>query len=163
MESRPKSRIALTFSLLAVPFLLLTGCSKKPAFGVVSGKVSMGNTPLSSGTISFVSIAGGIPVSGPINADGTYRVDGVPAGDCLVSIVDPTDPNVASEQGMVQKRFGQQVENGLAEPQALPAPIIKHAVPNWYGDPVTSGLSVKVQDLQQGETTYEIVLSNKQP
>jgi len=71
--------------LLAAAALTSTGCGGS-ATATVSGKVSSNGVPLKGGNVSFVSTEGKRTVSGPINEDGTYKLEKVPVGKVKVVV-----------------------------------------------------------------------------
>jgi hypothetical protein len=106
--------VALLLALAAV-----AGCGGPRT---VSGKVSYKGKPLGKGQISFVGL--GKSVSGTINADGTYVVTDVPAGEVTATVV--------SYYVEGEAKFG-------LTPLKT-APPMKSAIPTKYNDPKTSGL-----------------------
>ena len=68
----------------------LAGCGKQTA--TVSGKLTVGGTPLPFGTVNILA-AEGVPQEGKINPDGSYTVLNVPRGPVkiLVTAIDPEE------------------------------------------------------------------------
>lgn len=63
------------------------GCGPPPTSGVVRGRVSVGDRPLSGGVIGFHSTQDAARWSaGQIAVDGTYLVPDAPLGPCAVTI-----------------------------------------------------------------------------
>jgi hypothetical protein len=89
----------------------------------VTGKVSYNGKPLGKGQISFVG-SGGKSASGTINADGTFVVTDVPAGEVTATVV--------SYYVEGEAKFG------LTPLKS--APPMRSAIPTKYNDPATSGL-----------------------
>jgi len=82
----------LSRGLLGGPFVLLAaaalgsaGCSGS-ATATVTGKVSSNGVPLKGGNVTFFSTEGKRSVTGPINEDGTYRLEKVPAGKVKIVV-----------------------------------------------------------------------------
>jgi hypothetical protein len=74
---------------LAAVFLSLVGCSSRPPKDLsISGKVTLKGTPIPGGTIRFHG-ADEVTASGPIEADGTYKVASPPIGKVKVSLINP--------------------------------------------------------------------------
>ena len=78
----------------ALPLLALAvGCQRKPSrpIGVVGGKVTVGDAPVSQGMIIFDNEAAGIATTAPLGLDGTYTVRtyneaGLPVGHYRVAV-----------------------------------------------------------------------------
>lgn len=138
---------------LFVTALAVAGCGKSKA--TVSGKVTYQNKPVKGGNISFVSSKGA--VSGEINEDGTYTVDGVPTGEARISVdTESINPQIVGG--------GQQntAPKGVTVPSDYQAgggtkvdPKRYVKIPEKYADPDTSDLTFKVGS---GSNTYDIDL-----
>ena len=70
----------LALSLLVCP----TAASAQPITGTVAGKVTFRGRPLAEGTITF--IARSSKMTGTIQADGRYRVSGIPTGPAFIQV-----------------------------------------------------------------------------
>ena len=71
------------FAVLAALTLVLSGCGG----GDVTGKVTFRGSPATGGWVTFTYQGGQhAPVSGIIHPDGTYRIDGCPAGAARVTV-----------------------------------------------------------------------------
>ncbi|HYH64640.1 MAG TPA: hypothetical protein VD866_08100 [Urbifossiella sp.] len=144
---------------LALVLALATGCGG--GTGSVSGTVTYkpnGKT-LTSGSVMVLPSKGEAKY-GAIGPDGTYQVNDVPAGPCKVTVSSP-DPTEVTSRGPP----GGEAATGRPnipgrEPAAKAAkaapPTGWFAIPDKYGDPNNSGLSVEVK---KGVTTYNIELN----
>ena len=74
--------------LLGIAVLLsAAGCGGGSSGTLMSGKVTLAGAPVTGGTVIFEPLGGGgQAASGTIQADGTYSVPNVPAGDCKVTV-----------------------------------------------------------------------------
>lgn len=122
---------------VAVGLLLLLGivpgCG--PGLSSVSGKVTYQGKPVVWGSVTLKAADGSIHQIG-INTDGTYRLEGVPAGPAVVAVSSP-DPAPSPRA------------KALADPRAPagPPPVPPGAwfpLPARYADPATSGLTLQV-------------------
>jgi hypothetical protein len=85
---------------LGVLAVVLSGCGSR-FDSTVSGKVTLGTTPLTKGNVSFHPVSQGPVAIGTIAGDGSYSVStgaegGLPAGEYKVTVV-ATDPPPADE------------------------------------------------------------------
>jgi hypothetical protein len=95
MSIRPPSFLVLLCCLS------LIGCGG-PKFGKVSGKVTYQGKPLPGGKVMFWPQAAGVnPVSVPLQPDGSYTAEAVPAGEVSVTV------ETASVSGKPQGFAGQ--------------------------------------------------------
>ena len=108
-----------------------TGCSNAPA--VVSGKVTCGGKTVNNGEIHFIPESG-VPRSSLISPDGEYRVEGLPAGPCAVSILAPEVQPITALPPVSSELAGpaKQVEVKRPPPRSL--------IPAKYNETATSGL-----------------------
>src|SRR5438876_932168 len=78
--------------VLSVAFLAmgLPGCSRGPAVGEVSGKVTFERKPVTEGTITFINPTTGYAAEAGLQKDGSYVVvtpeGGLVVGDYLVMV-----------------------------------------------------------------------------
>jgi hypothetical protein len=79
--------------LFLLTLAVVVGCeAKKTAPAQVSGKVSIGGTPVTGGTLSFYTDKGVYPVG--ITPDGTYTAIDLPEGEAVVTIdTEALNPN----------------------------------------------------------------------
>ena len=123
---------AITWALgLGVTAGLMAGCGGEPA-GTVRGTVFYKDRPLPGGFVTFFS-AKDKPVTGRIEADGTYEVAGVPVGPAKIAVKD------------LGGGFGGGVP-GLPGPREAPAAKI----PIRFRSPDASGLTYTVARGTQG-------------
>jgi hypothetical protein len=152
---------------LAVPFGFLLGlplgCS--PGQGDVHGQVKYQGKVVSQGSVVMV---GGDqkPIVGRIETNGTYSVQGVPAGVVRIAVVSPR-PGAAltsPRRGTVNSKGPANLKSkiGAQTAQNDAAGIIANSVrsrwfplPKEYEDPDTSGLTTEIH---RGENTFDIEL-----
>ena len=74
-----------------VPLAFAAGCERS---GDVSGRVSFRGSPVPGGWVTLTYPDGQhSPVSGAIHPDGTFRIDGCPAGEARVTVrATPSSP-----------------------------------------------------------------------
>jgi len=71
--------------LLAAAALTSAGCGGA-ATATVTGKVSSNGVALKGGNVTFLSTEGKRTVTGPINEDGTYKLEKVPVGKVKILV-----------------------------------------------------------------------------
>ena len=119
----------------------LAGCSGTTD---MSGKVTYQGKPVVFGSVVVID-SDGTPKSGSIQPDGSYRVSGVKPGSVKVAVSSPQPP------GSVPPKKSRGREEDLDKPQheepPAPAEVIKNwfVIPNKYGDPTRSELTVEVK------------------
>jgi hypothetical protein len=130
-------------SLLAVLALGFCGCG---GAGRVSGTVTKDGQPVRSGVITFVSRDGKGTALASIKKDGTYTAANVPVGETSVILV-----NAMEEPDFT----GPVTVSDAAKPSGKRAPPPKApiAIPDKYGKPETSGLTLTVRS---GDNPYDI-------
>src|SRR5215831_13285234 len=103
MHTRLRMEWRLAFLLVTV--LTLSSCASAKR-GDVHGKVSYGGRPIIYGSVVLIG-SDDMPVTGRINADGTYAVAGVPAGAVRVAVVspDPAPPQPTDERQPLVERL----------------------------------------------------------
>jgi hypothetical protein len=105
--SRMKSLDGWPGTACLVVVLLLPGCGA-PATGEVSGQVMALHpvtrqlTLVRSGTISFYSTPDADPVLADIQPDGSYRLEGMPTGEVIVTV---ESPEVEGQPGFDRKTW----------------------------------------------------------
>jgi hypothetical protein len=82
--------------------LLLAGCGAHES--AVTGKVTIDDAPLTSGTVAFYPQGGGAAAYGSIQSDGTYTLEtgaagGLAAGVYVVTVVATTPPQPGYQFG----------------------------------------------------------------
>lgn len=149
--------------LILFPLLgLAIGCGSKA--GTISGKVYYKGKVLQSGAINIVPEGKGGGFGSPIARDGTYRVEKVPAGRAKISVVSgsskaPTAQEMQEGMGgmgakMAQK--GMDEQRSMLKEKGKPAdagPIEAVNLPEKYGDPEQSGLTI---DVTGGKQAHDI-------
>jgi hypothetical protein len=138
------------FVLLLSSFLV--GCgSSAPHVAVLEGTVKVDGAPANSGQV-LVTADNGSVTGSMIQADGTYKVVGLPLGAVKIAVLSQEKPepipgteNTPTPAGMKENPAVKKVEN--------PIPI-----PPKYSDKSTSGL---VTTLKNGTNTFPIDLSSK--
>jgi hypothetical protein len=126
------------------------GCGART--GTVRGTVTFAGEKLSAGTVTFFGSGETIKTSG-IAADGSYQIDGIPAGLAIITVATspppegvpvmplpplPRDMPVSTKPTFVGPAFGPYVD-----------------IPKKYRSPEQSGLSWAVRG---GAQTHDIVL-----
>ncbi|MEZ6056854.1 MAG: hypothetical protein R3C01_09115 [Planctomycetaceae bacterium] len=133
-------------ALCAVGLMFQVGCGggggdADPNLTSVTGKITAGGSPVTSGTIAFVSNDGKTTYSGKISEDGTYEImasgtaSGALPGDYKVGVTSwKTEPTMDAD--------------------GKPTPG-ERAVDEKFSDPGKSGVTVTVE---KGKSTYDIDL-----
>src|SRR5262249_41683905 len=125
--------------------------------GDVHGKVRYGGRPIIYGSVVLIG-SDDMPVTGPINADGTYAVSGVPTGVVRVAVVspDPATPLPPDEQLPWER------DPKRPPPPPKPRPIAPEIdrrkwfpLPKQYELADTSGLTTTIHE---GDNTFDIEL-----
>lgn len=135
------------WSVIAVMALCLSGCGEAPVpYGVVKGKVTIGDKPVGSGTIRFQNAT--LSLGADLEADGSYEVKthervGLPPGTYQVSVV-PRHPLASGEVQLVQ-----------APPSATPTPESTE-IPSKFRDVATSQLSISVVEGQNPDFNFDL-------
>lgn len=120
----------------------------------VSGKVTYKGKPVVYGTVVLVG-PDGIPKSGAIQPDGTYRVSGVAVGTARVAVTSPKPPG--SEPPPARKAQGRDATDEDKPPPEPAPPASPEVIKNWvalpekYGDPGKSEITVTVKSGQPAD------------
>jgi hypothetical protein len=127
--------------------LAATGCSS--AVTDVSGKVTYQGKPVVYGAVVIVG-SDGLPRSGTIEPDGTYRVSGVAVGPAKVAVSSPKPPGSEPTGPRRPATRDDSVDpDKIPPPPPPPAPpeVIRSwtAIPDKYGDPGKSDLTADVR------------------
>ena len=139
-------------SLAAAAVLAAAGCGGGKAD--VEGKVTFNGKPVVYGTVVVVG-PDGIPKSGMIQPDGSYRVSGVPVGSARVAVTSPRPPG--SETPPKKRAMGRDALDEDKPPPEPPPPAPPEVIKNWvslpekYGDPSTSQLTLNVKSGQPAD------------
>jgi hypothetical protein len=141
-------RTAAAALALVVP-LAATGCG---GTADVSGKVTYKGKPVVYGTVVVVG-SDGIPKSGAIQPDGSYRVSGVPLGTAKVAVTSPKPPG---SEPAAKKPRGRDADDDKPPPEQ-PPPAPPEVIQNWvslpekFGDPNKSEVTVTVKSGQPAD------------
>jgi hypothetical protein len=128
------------FALLAMGF---AGCSRGPAVGEVSGKVTFGEKPVSEGRITFINAAKGYAAEAVLQQDGSYTIatseGGLVVGDYIVMI----NPLIVVDR---------------SNPHSPPAPVEKSApnIPEKYRN---QGRTPFRASVQKGANTFNFEMT----
>jgi hypothetical protein len=138
-------------AMLAPILLILAGCAGGKAD--VTGKVLHQGKTVLWGTV-IMQGPDGMPMTGTIQPDGTFIVQGVASGKVLIGVVS-RDPGLLA--GSKSSRL---VDKGQGNAAAVsPPPIIERSkwfpLPQRYEDPVQSGLQANIKS---GAQNYDINL-----
>lgn len=132
---------------VAAALLALAGCGGSTA--TVSGKVTYQGKPVVFGSVVLIG-ADGLPKNGQIQPDGTFTVAGVAVGTAKVAVSSPMPPG--AETGKKSAAGGKDAGDDDKIPPAGGSgvdPAVAKAwfpLPEKYGDPEKSGLTVTVGD-----------------
>ena len=129
-----RSTVTTTAALLAAVLFLSAGCSG-PETGRVAGKVTLGGTAVTKGSIAFEDAAAGVSVNASLQSDGSYVVrthdrDGLPPGTYKVAVTPST--------------FGDGEVPLVTDPSAKAASP-QSEIPQKYRSTATSGLTATVK------------------
>jgi hypothetical protein len=98
-----RTHLRLALAAAAALALLVPGASAQEKTGTITGMVTFQGKPLTGGFVTFVTEKG--KADAKINADGTYRVRGVPVG--------PAKIVVASKAVAIPARYANADTSGL--------------------------------------------------
>jgi hypothetical protein len=159
------TRVGLV-SLLSV-LVVAAGCGGGPGVGKVSGKVTYKGQPLAGGWIVFTVENGG-GANAPIQQDGSYVADNVPAGKAKVCFRAPVGgspfegafKNLPPEaRAKRAKELEQRAKPPASASEHYKAPTAEAPsiqLPKQYTDPDKSGI---VYDVQRGTQTKDFELN----
>jgi hypothetical protein len=147
MSKRPLGTSPARSWGILLPLVLLAagGCAGR---GTVSGHVRLDGKPVPLGTISFHGQEGRHEVCNALIRDGTYSIDGVPAGATRVTVASAFTPGQG--EGAAGKRPAALATTKPHGPVAAP-PL--PTIPRRYGDPDQAGLSLRVH---AGAQVYDV-------
>jgi len=129
--------------------LAVAGCGDRAV--AVRGKVTYQGKPLTGGSVTLVGPTG-LVYSGAVQPDGTYAIEGVPAGSVKVGVTGPPARATAKPApgGRDGGRGGDATSRGAPD-AAAPAPTPAApsgpsvSVPPQFADPNGSGLTATVE------------------
>lgn len=139
-------------SLAAAAVLAAAGCGAGTAD--VAGKVTFNGKPVVYGTVVVVG-ADGIPKSGAIQPDGSYKVSGVAVGSARVAVTSPKPPG--SEPPRKRTPVSRDtIDEDKPQPEPTPAAppeVIQNwvSLPEKYGDPNKSEITLNVKSGQPAD------------
>jgi len=146
-------------ALLGLVLLGLVGCSGQQT-AEVTGKVTVGDKPATSGKITFVHNDGRTAVA-LIGLDGTYRAEGVPVGTLKVGIEGFRPPSIAAKTNPKVKGIGKMKDPN--DPNAPAGPVLDPTtftsgptISRRYSDPKGSGLTAEVKDGTQNKIDFPL-------
>jgi len=123
----------------------LPGCGHKHPTATVSGTVKYKGELVQAGMVVFYG-SDNQAASAPISPEGTYTATGVPVGDVKITV---TTPRPAAELKKAAKQNKQRFGKGNPYPESVDTVT----VPDKYGDPAKSPLSLTVKE---GPQPYDI-------
>jgi hypothetical protein len=154
-------RLSSGFSVVLV-VLCSIGCGP-PERAVVKGKVMIGDTPLSVGSVTFTA-KDNSQASATIERDGTYELLDAPLGETKITVMVPQLPPGGLEMMRKMKNNPGAKESESVDPNDASKkisimgdiPDTYVPVPPKYADINQSGLTYTVQ---RGEQTHDIQLT----
>lgn len=123
----------------------LSGCSQGKPTATVSGTVKYKGELVPAGKVTFFG-SGNQAATAPIAPDGTYTATEVPLGSVKVTV---NTPRPTAELKKAAKQMKRRFGKGNEFPETSDAV----SVPDKYGDPVKSPLSITVKE---GSQPYDI-------
>ena len=111
---RPLKLISLL--VLAAALHGVAGCSSGPAYGDVSGEVTLDDAPLREGVVRFVPVDGNTPTASALIENGEFRLP-VPAGNHRVEISAPKLPKGINSSKEMKRGT---VDEGAALEELIP-------------------------------------------
>jgi hypothetical protein len=146
------SKILACLTAGALALFTLPGCGSNAPVAIpqtgasLEGAVKLGDKTLHFGIVN-VEGSGGTSAQGPINQDGTYKVDNVPVGDVKIAVI--TDPGMARAAQMSGGMM-----KGL-DKGASKVNVEYVDVPKKFHKTETSGLTHKTE---KGPNKHDIVI-----
>ena len=130
--------------LAAALAVLISGCGSGSTN--VSGKVKYQGKPVVFGSVVIVG-SDGLPRSGAIQPDGSFRVNGVSPGAAKVAVSSPPPPGAATRR-TVKRGRDEEDRGGSADVDVPASPeVIKGWFPlaEKFGDPTSSMLTAEIK------------------
>lgn len=106
----------LSLLTLAAALHGVAGCSDGPAYGDVTGEVTLDDAPLREGVVRFVPVDGNTPTASALIENGQFRVP-VPAGNHRVEISAPKLPRGINSSEEMKRGT---VDEGAALEELIP-------------------------------------------
>lgn len=128
--------------VMCLALLLLAGCSDADSPAGITGKVRLGDQPVTSGSVVFVTESGEKFTSG-IGIDGTYRIRAITPGPARIMVI-------AHERSPFKETAGGPDDKRPASP-----PPTEVKIPPRYGQIQSSGLNYTVR---KGKQKWDIEL-----
>src|SRR5947209_6010990 len=127
--------------IASIGCLILAGCSQGPPKGALTGTVKYNNQPVNGATLFLEPSGGtGAPFAIPVSQEGTFSIQGVPAGDYKIRIEGSEGAKAPSTKGMTQEQIAKMKDrlDALETKPTIP-------FPDKYKQTSTSGLSYTVK------------------
>src|SRR6476646_10457874 len=155
MRVSPGARPTRWLPLAVVAVVLAAGCGGST--GTVTGSVSYKGTKLKGGLVVFVAPNGTGTTSGEIQEDGTYTLDGCPAGPVKVAVQTSYLKPPAGSAGAIKYERPKEAQGNTdyKPPDQSKNKERYMAIPQKYEDPSASGLTYTVTG---GKQTHDISL-----
>jgi len=142
-------RLSSGFSVVLV-VLCCIGCGP-PERAIVKGKVTIGDTPLTTGNVTFTG-KDNLQSSATIQNDGTYELMDAPLGEARITVMVPTLPPGGLEMMRRMKNNPGVKESESVDPNDSSKKIgIMGGIPDNYVP-----IPQKYQDLNQSGLTYTV-------
>jgi hypothetical protein len=157
------SLVCRVLSITSLVLLLLVGCSDGRPAGALPTKpvkvtVTYKGAPVADATVSFINDSK--PAFGKTDAQGVAKMksyiedDGAVVGSHKVTIIkSETSGSTAASQDSAD--YVPPAGGGA------PPPVVKHLIPQKYGSPASSGLTVEVKDTGKDTGPNEFTLDLK--
>jgi len=128
--------------LKCVAFAALLAASSGCGAGKVdvSGTVTCNGRPVTTGSISLIA-SDKIQYEGPINADGTFTIVGVPSGEVKIGVYSPATTVVTTGVRPVAPNTSSRIGGAPRETQVTASAQNLNPVPERFADPLNSGLT----------------------
>jgi hypothetical protein len=145
----------MKFFFLGTLAIILAGCG--PRTGQVSGTVSFNGKPVTSGTVTMVSVDG-IPIQSPIGEDGAYSLPQIVVGEAKIVVSSPPlSGPIKRKEDRVDPSTGKKIEP-QPEQEVQATQLQKdtwRALPATVSDITQTTLRYTVKS---GKNVYEIVV-----
>jgi hypothetical protein len=146
---------------LVLVLLTLAGCDS--GTGAVTGRVTFQGKPVVFGSVVMVGADNKL-VSGPLDAEGRYAINGVPLGTVQVAVVspNPAPPRRLPRRLLKRREEMFKLQEEKKDVQDSPAPAVPKVdsskwfpLPKQYELADTSGITTTIYS---GENTFDIEL-----